>query len=457
MTRTPFDLTTDHGGDQFAATGDRPRLSWKLPSDAPADSVHELEALVDGKSLPGPQRVIGHRFITWPWMPLLSGQRVTWRVRTTSTPEASGWSDWAAFEVGLLDGDWTASWISPVESADPGYGKRPAALLSTEFAIAVPVRSARLYTTALGLYTAAVNGERAGTAELAPGSTSYDRTLYAQASDVTDSLRLGANRLEIVLSDGWYRGQVGAFRMPAGWGTVLGLRVELHIEHVDGTRTVVRSDDRWTSRRSSIVRADLMDGQTVDLTAGKDTPAPVRVGAVDAPMIDVGEPDGESIGVVRIGAGVADVESARGVGAQEEDAQGRQHGATGAADEGESRETDRGQDYPAVEGQHEPVPNNLDPLAGLNPQHSQREIDDFQNRGRGNRPCSNSDQHVLARRAAAHAGQQAPHDEHHATHVDRGICPQQRLVGVQLDEVVRGGSPIGDEDEWDSERDQHRW
>jgi alpha-L-rhamnosidase len=286
MTRTPFDLTTDHGGDQFAATGDRPRLSWKLPSDAPADSVHELEALVDGKSLPGPQRVIGHRFITWPWMPLLSGQRVTWRVRTTSTPEASGWSDWAAFEVGLLDGDWTASWISPVESADPGYGKRPAALLSTEFAIAVPVRSARLYATALGLYTAAVNGERVGTAELAPGSTSYDRTLYAQASDVTDSLRLGANRLEIELSDGWYRGQVGAFRMPAGWGTVLGLRVELHIEHVDGTRTVVRSDDRWTSRRSSIVRADLMDGQTVDLTAGKDTPAPVRVGAVDAPMID---------------------------------------------------------------------------------------------------------------------------------------------------------------------------
>ena len=86
------------------------------------------------------------------------------------------------------------------------------------------MRSARLYATALGVYTAAVNGERVGTAELSPGSTSYDRTLYAQASDVTDSLRLGVNRLEIELSDGWYRGQVGAFRMPAGWGTVLGAR-----------------------------------------------------------------------------------------------------------------------------------------------------------------------------------------------------------------------------------------
>ena len=48
--RTPFDLTIDHGGDQFAVTGDRPRLSWKLPFDASADSVHELEALVDGES-----------------------------------------------------------------------------------------------------------------------------------------------------------------------------------------------------------------------------------------------------------------------------------------------------------------------------------------------------------------------------------------------------------------------
>ena len=92
------------------------------------------------------------------------------------------------------------------------------------------------------------------------------------------SLRLGVNRLEIELSDGWYRGQVGAFRMPAGWGTMLGVRVELHIEHTDGTRTVVRSDDTWTSRRSSIVRADLMDGQTVDFTAGEGDPVAVRRG-----------------------------------------------------------------------------------------------------------------------------------------------------------------------------------
>ena len=280
---TPFDLTIDSGGDQFAVTGVDPRLSWRLSSD---ESDFELEARIDGSVLPGPRRVTGHRFVEWPWAPLRSGQRVSWRVRTASSAETSDWSQWAGFEVGLLHDDWTASWISPVESADPGYGKRPAYLLATEFALTNQVRSARLYATALGVYTAAINGERVGTAELSPGSTSYDRTLYAQASDVTASLRLGVNRLEIELSDGWYRGQVGAFRMPAGWGSVIGARLELHLEQTDGTRRVIRSDDTWTSRRSSIVRADLMDGQAVDFTAVESSPTLVRVGAVDGPEIE---------------------------------------------------------------------------------------------------------------------------------------------------------------------------
>ena len=107
----------------------------------------------------------------------------------------------------------------PSRSRIPGYGRRPAFVLATEFELSGHVRSARLYATALGVYTVTINGARVGTAELSPGSTSYDRTLYAQATDVTASLAPGANRIEVELSDGWYRGQVGAFRLPAGWGT----------------------------------------------------------------------------------------------------------------------------------------------------------------------------------------------------------------------------------------------
>lgn len=280
MGETPYDLTVDSGGDQFPVTGPTPRLSWKIQTDTTAP--YELEATIDGVLQPAAttnQRL----YVTWPWQALRSRQRVQWRVRAAASGD---WSDWSVFEAGLLDADWTASWITPVEEEDPGYGGRPAYILSTHFELPAAVQSARLYATALGLYTASVNGTRAGTAELSPGSTSYDLTLYAQAFDVTSSLAPGHNRLDIELSDGWYRGQVGAFRLPAGWGTTLGARAELHIELSDGTRRVILTDGTWTTSPSMTTRADLMEGQSIDLSQRAGHRAKVLVDLVEAPRID---------------------------------------------------------------------------------------------------------------------------------------------------------------------------
>ncbi|MFH5879335.1 alpha-L-rhamnosidase N-terminal domain-containing protein [Arthrobacter sp. NA-172] len=102
-----------------------------------------------------------------------------------------------------------------------------------------------LYSTGLCVYEAFINGDRVGDVQLAPGSTSYDRTLYAQGADVAGLLHLGDNAIEIVVSDGWYRGQVGAFREPAGWGDQLAARAELHLDS-DWT-TIVGTGPEWTS------------------------------------------------------------------------------------------------------------------------------------------------------------------------------------------------------------------
>lgn len=265
--KIPTGLRIDAGGDQFPVTGSAPRLSW-LPVHGAAR--YELCATVDDE----PRDVVtvdGHRLIHWPWAPLRSADRIQWRVRVPG----GEWSSEHSFETGLLNHDWSAAWISPVEPAPGAYGQRPGHLLQTAFTLRAHVVRARLYATALGVYEAFVNGRRVGTAELSPGSTSYDKTVYAQASDVTELLDDGGNTLQIVLTDGWYRGQVGAFHAPAAWGDRLAARAELHLTRADGATEVIRTDDSWTSWTSTIVRADLMDGQATDLTLD-----PVELGAV---------------------------------------------------------------------------------------------------------------------------------------------------------------------------------
>lgn len=281
----PYDLRIDSGGDGVIVSGAAPRLSFSVPVEAGVPTGFEVEASIDGHTRAPVSFAAGqHLLVPWPWTALTSGQRVHWRVRALSAAGASPWSESSAFECGLLDADWSAEWISPVEHDDPGYGARGAHTLARTFD-AVDIVGARLYSTALGVYTASINGQRVGTAELSPGSTSYDRTIYAQAADVTSLLQDGDNALEIELSDGWYRGQVGAFRLPAGWGTTLAARAELHLELADGSRRVIRTDGEWTSAPSSIVRADLMDGQTTDFRAESGSAVPVIVGAVDGPPI----------------------------------------------------------------------------------------------------------------------------------------------------------------------------
>lgn len=176
---------------------------------------------------------------------------------------------------------WSARWISPTE-ADATASNRPAHALSRCFDLPAAPIDAVLHITALGIYEAFLNGTRVGDHELAPGSTSYDKTLYAQSFPVGSLIRLGTNHLEVLLSDGWYRGRNGGQQHRNAWGDKTGLLAELHIR-TDAGMQVVGTDDSWSSRPSHIVRADLMTGQTTDFAADLGPWDPVRVGVVTAP------------------------------------------------------------------------------------------------------------------------------------------------------------------------------
>jgi len=177
-------------------------------------------------------------------------------------------------------------WISPAETPEHADAPdRGAHLLRRVFELDSPPADGLLTATALGLYETFLNGLRVGDVELAPGSTSYDETLHAQQYAVSDLLRPGRNVLDVVLSDGWYRGRNSGVQRRDVWGRTTAALVQLEITAEDGSSSVIASDDSWTSLPSQIVRADLMGGQTTDLRIEPDLTdgLPVRVGIVSPP------------------------------------------------------------------------------------------------------------------------------------------------------------------------------
>jgi alpha-L-rhamnosidase len=128
-----------------------------------------------------------------------------------------------------------------------------------------PVASARLYATAHGLYEVFLGGVRVGDLELTPGFTQYDQRLQVQAYDVAGLLSAPRTEVTVLLSDGWWRGQVGALRSAGQWGDATAFLGQFAVRYRDGTTEVTGTGPSWTSRPSALLAADLIEGQRTDL------------------------------------------------------------------------------------------------------------------------------------------------------------------------------------------------
>ena len=262
----PSRLRVEHLAGAFGIGTTRPRLSWWLAVGARRQFAYRIRT-GDGWDS-GRVESSDSVLIDYAGPALRSGERVVWQVKVWTDAGESDWSDAHTFELGLIEpGDWSARWIAPVEPELPPAGRRPAMLLRGEFELPdAPVLRARLYATAHGIYEAFVNGRRAGDAELTPGFTEYRHRLQVQAYDITELLAPGANAIGAIVSDGWFRGQVGLPRAHDQWGSELGFLAQARVEFADGPSAVEAGTGQgWRSARSHIDAADLIAGQSVDL------------------------------------------------------------------------------------------------------------------------------------------------------------------------------------------------
>jgi alpha-L-rhamnosidase len=253
----------------------RPRLSWWLDDDRPAEiqTAYRIlaasrAALLDDETgdLWDSGRIESATTLNVPYggAPLKSRQRVYWRVRTfDSDGVGSPWSRTAYFEAGLLaEDDWRARWIgTPLMGGKQTPAQVP--VLRRAFELAQPVEDARLYVAALGVYDLEINGRRAIEVELAPGWTDYRKRVRYQAFDVTRFLDQGENVLGVWLGDGWYCGFLGLSERQQ-YGDRPAVLLQLEVTLADGSRARVVSDDLWKWQRSPILYSDLLQGESVD-------------------------------------------------------------------------------------------------------------------------------------------------------------------------------------------------
>ena len=191
------------------------------------------------------------------------GSSLAWK---TATHAAAGWEKKGFDDTG---------WKNPVaykqtmglQSEPLGHPWIPDTVkaLRTEFAVGKPVKSARLYATALGAYELFLNGKRVGSDVLAPGWTDYRKRLKYQVYDVTAQVASGANALGALLAPGWYSTPLEWFQQPNNYGeTPPALRAQLRIDYADGTSQWVTTDPSWKANTSYILHSEIYDGESQD-------------------------------------------------------------------------------------------------------------------------------------------------------------------------------------------------
>jgi len=261
----PTRLRVEHLWTALGIDTTRPRFSWWLPEGACRQFAYRIVA--DNGWDTGRVDRDDSVLVEYDGPELRSGDRVAWQVKVWTDIGESDWSHSAVFELGLLSvDDWSAQWVAPVEVAGFPAGARPAMLVRGEFELPeAPVVRARMYATAHGIYEVFVNGERIGDAELTPGYTEYRDRLQVQTYDITERLGPGRNAVGAIVSDGWFRGQVGLPRAHDQWGSELGFLTQVCATFDGGATAVAGTGPDWRSTRSEIESADLIAGEAVDL------------------------------------------------------------------------------------------------------------------------------------------------------------------------------------------------
>ena len=153
--------------------------------------------------------------------------------------------------------------VSPAEESG-------APMFRKAFEIKKTLASARLYTTARGIYEYEVDGKRMTDDRFNPGSSDYRYRIFYNTYDITPLLKKGWNAIGAMLGAGWYSDFTGyATAWQDQFGTELSLLAKIVLTYQDGSQEVIVSDDSWKVFNGGPVTSDsFQNGEDYDARRG---------------------------------------------------------------------------------------------------------------------------------------------------------------------------------------------
>ncbi len=258
----PTRLQCEYLTSPLGIDAQQPRLTWQLSGCVPG-TYQKAYSLVLGTDSLSVSSGIGNvwqsgnvssddMLVVLPAGILKSFTRYYWKVTLTDQKGHADQSEVAAFETALLfSADWKGAWIT--DGID--VHQRPAGYFRKVFNLTKPVKSARAYIVAAGLYELYINGKKVGNHRLDPMFTRFDRRNLYLTHDVTAMLNNGSNALGVVLGNGWYNLQSTAvwFFDKTPWRARPKFCMDVRITYADGSVETVSTDNTWKTSTGPLI------------------------------------------------------------------------------------------------------------------------------------------------------------------------------------------------------------
>jgi alpha-L-rhamnosidase len=249
----PTMLTVDDDAAPLAVEGP-PKFGWRV-TDADRNetqTAYEIVVTAGTRTLFDTKKVVSSQqaYVTLPGLRLRPDTSYRWTVRTWDGAGIAGpYAAPAAFDTGLGDRDWNASWIRRSDS-ETGT-EDDFSLFRTGFTpAAAPITRARVYASAGQQYELFVNGER-----LAHGpSFSYPDEQYYEATDITRALHAGRPNVVAFVTHWSTPGQGRPASVPA-------LIAHITIDHNDGPRETITTDPSWKTHPGPWIQGQRRNGE----------------------------------------------------------------------------------------------------------------------------------------------------------------------------------------------------